>query len=268
VITCVGTVAAYQLIPREATATTVTGTCNANGVSNVVNCKAQGPSMASVRVGEGEVFDLWFDGLPEQLPDPPAHLVGHKVNCFDDEFLKWIRATEGFYFYDAAKVVTLTAGEPDLVTLTGAAVNIFDRKEISFAQGTAVKCGWGGGGETEDFQILIDTPGQKTNLQELPPNIRDSPWSPARPMPPADVALGTKSEAVVTIKLASKPHHAYRGAVILSTSTNGASAKLAIGGEKDPLRWVQPDPGLNPYEDGYYALDDTGHWTRNWDPYS
>jgi hypothetical protein len=240
----------------------IDGDCNANGVSNVVTCKAQGPSMAGVRITDDGYLGLWFDGPPERLPAPPSNVAGRRVDCDDEAFRTWIRSTDGFYFFDTVKRVTLTAGEPDLVTLTGAAVTLLERKPVSFQQGTLIICLLGGGGYTENYQIELDSQTRKSTLYDVPADR--APDNP-RPMPPADISLGTKSEAQVTFNMKSKINHAYHGYVTLDTSSNGTPARLTIGSETDPLRWVEFSD-REPM-DQYYGLDDTGHWVKNWTPF-
>ncbi|MEH1167204.1 hypothetical protein V6V47_17650 [Micromonospora sp. CPCC 205539] len=234
------------------------GDCIANGVNNVLNnCKALGPSMTDISVADKDVSGVWFDGPPEALPSPPAHIVGRKVGCRDDQYREWLRETEGFYFYDIEKTVTLTAGDPDLVTLTAATVTIADRKEISMSEGTLITCNWGGGGFTESYMIEVDSQAQQSTLFD----VLEAPPENPRPMPPGRVSMDTKSAVEVSIGVKSRQNHAYQGSVTLTASVNGKQVEVNIG----PLRWVENNDPVGGKDS--YALDEQGRWTLNWSPF-
>ncbi|GAA4952720.1 hypothetical protein [Actinoplanes utahensis] len=239
----------------------ITGDCNANGNDNTIHCKP-GPTLANVEVSEDfDEFYLWFDGAPETLPVPPPALAGHG-HCRDEGFVRWLRSTEGFHFLDIHKVVVLTSGDPDLVSLRRAATVVTSRESVSPGDGTWIKCQWGGGGLTQNFHIDLDTQAVEATLSDVG---EVSGFTDPRPMPPAVVSLGGRKEAIISFAALSKRGHVYSGHLMLTTAQNAKSVVLSIGSPEAPLRWAElggPAEG-----EDYYALDDNGRWSRNWSPF-
>ena len=261
---CIGVALAALAITREGSSTIsgrVDGSCSANGISNTIHCDKQGPSLANLTVQEGRNGGaLWFDGPVEDLP-PAAQFAGGS-NCLDEDFMKWARSTERIYATDIEKEVVVTAGDPDLVTLTAADAVLLKLRPIETSQGTWIKCSFGGGGITYHHHVNIDTQSQTTWLSSGPGD-GEATLSPRQKMPPASVSLEDRSEAIVRVTATSKPNWAYTGYVSLGTNVNGNSRALTIGDSKTPLRWA----AISLQEgDEYYSISNEGKWVRNWTP--
>ncbi|BCJ46295.1 hypothetical protein GCM10010168_52460 [Actinoplanes ianthinogenes] len=240
----------------------VAGDCNANGVNNVIHCEARAPKIANVEVREGSPWYLWFDGPPDRLPAPPERTVG-EMSCYDAGFMAWVRSIDRFHLTDISKTVVLSAGTPDLVTLTRATVSLGTRKAVPPGSGTWVKCVFGGDGFFYHHDITIDSQQQTTTVVETTGDDSEIDSGPAEAMPPASVALADKSQDLVAIHVKSKPDHAYTGFVTITASVNGETRTLSLGGPQSPLRWVAMEPAEGA---DWYAPDDAGKWHKNWSP--
>ncbi|WP_143235260.1 hypothetical protein [Paractinoplanes atraurantiacus] len=251
----------------------VSGSCSANGVNNTITCAQQGPSMANVAVVESaqQAGLLWFDGPPHELPKIPSKFAGSN-SCRDPEFMTWARSTDRLYLTGIEKDVVLTAGDPDLVVLTGANLIISSRQPRSASDGTWIKCIFGGGGITYSYELRIESQTLKNTLTEIvscddpsaPKNCAEVFEGPAKPMPPASVALGSKSVADIRITVLSKLDHAYSGKVAVASTVNGADRNFYIGTDNTLLRWVGFEPTSE--EEDWYATDNSGRWVKNWSP--
>ena len=105
-------------------------------------------------------------------------------------------------------MVELTAGDPDLVTLTAASVTILAREPKTAGQLTPIQCNWGGGGVVENYNIDIDTQTRRAKVSDFYEGDEWSPDLPMRDMPPASVSLDTRAQALVALTMKSMPGHA------------------------------------------------------------
>jgi hypothetical protein len=237
----------------------IDGDCNAVGVANVVTCQGAEPSMDNVEVGEGIKYWVWFDGAPGSIPRPPVSEAS-TYPCLD--WFEWLRSSGQMYFEGPSKVIRLFAGQPDLVTLTDVRVDILRRTPRSVADGTWIKCNWGGG-TFESYNIYVDTLKMRTTI-----SANDVDGSgPERRMPPAAIALDETRQVDAEVITRSVPGHLYEGTITATISRNGKTESLVIGSQEQPLRWIEPDTEMTE-DTEYYGWDPVNErWVLKWQPF-
>lgn len=243
--------------PSAAAGTSVVGDCNAVGNGNTVSCGRL--SMDNVEVSDATTYYVWFDGRPSDLPTPPA---AGALNYPCADWYPWLRSQPGFYFSGPSKVITLSAGEPDLVTLTDAKLMITKRTTRAERDGIYIQCNWGGGSH-KSYRIYIDTLKSRTTLRT---NGVDGE-GPAQRMPPAAIALGDVAQADAEIMATSVPGHLYEGILVVTVSRNGKTEKLTIGTPEEPLRWIATKAGGAVDDMEKYGWDPgSSAWVKDYNP--
>ena len=241
----------------------IAGDCNAPGRNISVVCTIARPqSRASIRVTTAGTNQwAWFAGPADALPVPPPYEAVNGA-CTEPAWDEWLRTNEEIFLPNPSVVVSMEAGDADLLVITKVEVLIFTRAEREAGGGTWIRCAWGGGFDTF-YRVTVDTLTRTATVEE------SSVQSDGRryPIPPGSITLAEKGHATVDIGVRSPTGYRYEGGIRITASVNGTPAVYQIGTRAAPLRWLTPaEP-----EDGraYVGWDQQKReWVEDYEPFA
>ena len=214
--------------------------CAAQGNDNQVECKTivhpQPTAVASVGVNSQYVggFGWVFDGDASELGRPPAY-DPNSANNHCDEWNDWIWRNKRMYGADANFMLEALAGQPEPVAVNLVALKVFSEKPYKPNEVTRIHCKRGGGlGGGYNVQALLDGTARVSQFE------KDETFV----VPPASVTIDSADYQSVMISPEARAGTLYTGLIEVNIIQGGASKKLFLGSEQEPLRWLVWDDQL------------------------
>jgi len=213
----------------------ITGSCNAVGTQQDVNCESLPTPRSIGRVtfdwsntGSGTLF---FVGETSGLPTPPSLPLGNPpLNACGGP--DWLMGQPTIYAIDPWLFVGLSAGPDDLVVIKSISVTIL--RKVPSPQGTLIHCNSTGGGKP-GYQMTFNTVSGVTKFFDV--HNGGQSYS----IPPGSITVQGLDHEAALLTLQSMPGYLYEGVVTIEAEVNGASETHQIGSRTTPFKWTIDD---------------------------
>lgn len=200
---------------------------------------------------DGGQTTVYFDGPIEEAPKPPdyAPITPNDPEWGEPEidgapssnpvnhcnlWEEWFQENTDIYRVGATVNASLWGGPQELVAITNATVDVFERPEPA-PQGVLLQCAYGAGGDYGAV-IEVDTENRQTTL--IADQGRESEVS--APMPPASLSMNDPTGAPTLTALINinSPRYLYSGMLTVDGRVGDQTPYVHIGTPREPIRWL------------------------------
>ncbi|QXJ25734.1 hypothetical protein AGRA3207_007266 [Actinomadura graeca] len=206
------------------------GNCVAQGSNNNLNCAPAPKSVEKLDfIWQGGVSFL-FDGPPSAIPRPPDYSPG-AIRSHCGEWLSWMGGQPKVYATIPTFAMSLQAGSPDILTVTGITASVTKRLPAP-KDYVLIKCKYGAGGDAGYF-ISVNTVSGVTKVEDYNTGKKGV-------MPPFSIKLQGRDSGTVIISVESRKGYLYTGNLTASLDFNGRTVakEFGFGDYPGEFRWL------------------------------